>query len=77
MHFRVNVPAVTALSSGLRVQEVAGSRDLNPAKPPELGQVVVTGDDRLGSGGEGALEDSMDEDGEGADGLHRLSRARR
>lgn len=50
---------VTALSSGLRAQEVAWSRDLNPAKPPELEQVVVTGDDRLGSGGEGALEDSM------------------
>jgi len=53
------VPAVTALSSGLRVQEVAWSGDLNPAKPPELEQVMVTGDDRLGSGGEGAFEDSL------------------
>jgi hypothetical protein len=47
------------LSSAFRVEEFAWGRDPGAAKPPELEQVVVAGDDRVGSGGKSALENPV------------------
>lgn len=48
-----------ALSSGSSVQKLARSRDSRCEKSSEPEQVAVTGDDRIGSGRQSALENPV------------------
>ena len=55
--------AISCASAGLSrrrgVQELSRARDQNAAEPLELEQMVIAGDDRVGAGGEGALENPV------------------
>jgi hypothetical protein len=55
----VSAPANEGLPSVPRIKVLAWGRDPDTTKVTELEQMMVTGDDRVGSGGKRALEDPV------------------
>jgi hypothetical protein len=55
----VSAPANEGLPSSPRIKVLAWGRDPDTTKVTELEQMMVTGDDRVGSGGKRALEDPV------------------